>query len=433
MLSKKLFVTASLFFATASAHVAAWHDGMYCRNGTSGSDDTNTYEIVTPLYKMSKKDWWFHGVNGCNKYPPAPGKFLELPAGGDFTIEHATNRGKTSLSFNGKFANQWMDGGNHPDNWNEPGCINNPNIHTANEQNAAGTAFAISYQSDINNVTPENLVVFSVRYHTPWKRVTSYSVPAALPACPEGGCHCAWGWIPNGCGEPNMYHQAFRCKVTNAKSTVPVGQGKPPVWCEDDPSKCTKGPKQMLYWNQLEGNNIEVKGLDLSGQPRSPAYNQKCGFPDGAQNDIFQGSPASAPAPKQDAAPAPSPKSDPAPAPKANPPPVNSGNANNAPSPKAPTSGNPPVPPQPAAPSPKADLTNGPNPANAPPPKSAPPTVNPPVPAKPPVATPASEPAAVVAPASAKPPRVCRPRTKRSSSKRMHYARHHRRSSSNTW
>lgn len=28
-------------------------------------------------------------------------------------------------------------------------------------------------------------------HSTPWKRVTSYSVPAALPACPPGGCICA--------------------------------------------------------------------------------------------------------------------------------------------------------------------------------------------------------------------------------------------------
>ncbi|KAG6816494.1 hypothetical protein H0H87_005575 [Tephrocybe sp. NHM501043] len=115
-----------------------------------------------------------------------------------------------------------------------------------------------------------------------------------------------WGWVPNGCGEPNMYHQGFKCNVTRATATNPLAIAKPPVWCEDDPSKCTKGAKQMIYWNQLDGNNIKVSGQDLSGQPKSPAYNQKLGFPDGkyipcfgvisdimlmissgAQNDIF--------------------------------------------------------------------------------------------------------------------------------------------------
>lgn len=88
-----------------------------------------------------------------------------------------------------------------------------------------------------------------------------------------------------------MYQQAFRCKVTGATSTAPVAPAKPPVWCEDDPSRCTKGAKQMLYWNQQEGNNIWVQGLDKAGAPRSPAYNSKCGFAEGAQNDIFATAP----------------------------------------------------------------------------------------------------------------------------------------------
>ncbi|KAF9494371.1 hypothetical protein BDN71DRAFT_1448887 [Pleurotus eryngii] len=273
------------------AHLAAWHDGMYCRNGTSGTDEANDYTVVKPLYQLPKKDWWLHGLDGCTKFPPAPGKFLELPAGKEFAVEIASNRGKTSLSFNGRFASNWPDGNNYPEDYNVPSCIASPNLHAQNNSQAAGTAFAISYQSDIERVTPENLVVFSVKYHTPWKRVTTYSVPAALPACPEGGCHCAWAWIPNGCGQPNMYQQAFRCKVTGATSTSPVAPGKPPVWCEDDPSKCTTGAKQMLYWNQQDGNNIWVQGLDKSGSPKSPAYNSKCGFFEGAQNDIFSTAP----------------------------------------------------------------------------------------------------------------------------------------------
>ena len=103
-----------------------------------------------------------------------------------------------------------------------------------------------------------------------------------------------------------MYMEGFKCKVTNAKSTTPVGTPKPPVWCEDDQSKCVQGPKQIMIWNQLEGTNIEVEGEDLSGSQKSPAYNAKCGFKDGtpctcccessiltssglagAQNDIF--------------------------------------------------------------------------------------------------------------------------------------------------
>ena len=78
-----------------------------------------------------------------------------------------------------------------------------------------------------------------------------------------------------------MYHVPFRCTVTGAISNAPVAAAVPPVWCEGDPSSCIKGAKQMLYWNQLDGNNIEVSGWDLSGGHKSPGYNAKCGFADG--------------------------------------------------------------------------------------------------------------------------------------------------------
>jgi hypothetical protein len=78
-----------------------------------------------------------------------------------------------------------------------------------------------------------------------------------------------------------MYQLPYRCNVTNATGTNPVGVGQAPVWCEDDPTQCVQGPKQMLYWNQLTGDNIKVDGYDLGGSPKSPQYNAVCGFPDG--------------------------------------------------------------------------------------------------------------------------------------------------------
>ncbi|KAJ7500432.1 hypothetical protein B0H11DRAFT_1800351, partial [Mycena galericulata] len=286
-------LTAALSATVVRAHLAPFHPAMYCLNGNTGSINYNNDDVVHPLYQLTKDQWWFHHYNNIDQFPPADGVFMELPAGGSFTVEIASNRGETSLSFNGQYATAWPDGQNYPDDYNVPTCITSPNMHTQNESMAAGTAFAISYTSDITQVTEQNLAVFTVRYHTPWKRVTSYDVPADMPACPEGGCICAWGWIPNGCGQPNMYNLPYRCKVTGATSTTPVGTPKPAVWCENDPSACVTGPKQLLYWNQLDGNNIEVSGLDASGFPKSPAYNTKCGFDDGAQNDIFTGTPSS--------------------------------------------------------------------------------------------------------------------------------------------
>ncbi|KAG2123093.1 hypothetical protein DEU56DRAFT_974448 [Suillus clintonianus] len=293
----KLLVVSSLALL-GHAHMAAFHKSMYCFNGTaSGQVNYNNDDPVSPLWMLKTSDYWFHHFNRCDDFPPAPGDFLELPAGSSFTVEVAANRGVTSLSFDGQFATEWGDGGNHPEDYSitnlagapltDSGCIGNPNMHTQNQSMAAGTAFAISYESDISKVTMDNLAVFTVRYNTPWKRVTSYDVPQDMPACPADGCTCAWVWIPNGCGEPNIYMQGFKCMVTGATSTTPIATPKPPVWCEEDQSTCTQGAKQILIWNQAEGNNIAVSGFDQSGSPKSPAYNSKCGFKDGAQNDIF--------------------------------------------------------------------------------------------------------------------------------------------------
>ncbi|KAF8162702.1 hypothetical protein B0H34DRAFT_834971 [Crassisporium funariophilum] len=300
MLKAATLLGASLWLGAANAHLAAWHKGMYCINdvnrsrtklphhqGNQGGSDLNSYSIVSPLYQLSFNDWWLRQLS------PPDGDFIDLPAGGSFTIEVGSNRAKTSLAYNGRDMSDWPDGETYPEDYNVPSCIIHPNMHAQNRSMAAGTAFAISYQSDIKQVKPDNLVVFSVRYHTPWKRVTSYDVPAAMPPCPPGGCICAWGWVPNGCGQPNMYHQPFKCRVSGSTSNTAIAAPKPPVWCEGNPGACTKGAKQMIYWNQNEGNNIQVDGYDQSGSFKSPGYNGKLGFNEGAQNDIFAGAPSS--------------------------------------------------------------------------------------------------------------------------------------------
>lgn len=95
------------------------------------------------------------------------------PAGGNFTVQIATNRALTTYSYGGRYVTAWGDGKNHPDDYSitnlagepNPGnssCIPSPNsasknhlsvhqtnratVHTQNETMAAGTVFAISYQ-----------------------------------------------------------------------------------------------------------------------------------------------------------------------------------------------------------------------------------------------------------------------------------------------
>ncbi|KAJ3859645.1 hypothetical protein EV359DRAFT_86181 [Lentinula novae-zelandiae] len=280
-----VFVVAAVLSVTVRAHIAAYNKGMYCINGSTGNNQ-NSDDPVVPMYQLPFDQWWMHASNGCDKRPPNSGDFMTLPAGSSVVLELASNQAFSSLSYGGKLTSDWPNGHNYSDSLHNATCITAPNLHTQNKSMAAGTALAISYESDITKVTPQNLVVISVAYNTPFKRLTSYDIPAGLPACPAGGCICGWGWIPNGCGTPNMYFSPSRCQVTNPGKKV-LGKPKPPVWCEGNSSACVSGPKQMLYWNQASGNNIAVSGKDLSGNAKSPAYNAKCGFVDGAQNDIF--------------------------------------------------------------------------------------------------------------------------------------------------
>ncbi|KAI5458749.1 hypothetical protein BGZ63DRAFT_492511 [Mariannaea sp. PMI_226] len=279
--------------ASASAHVASWNPGMYCRGGNDSSvDDQNTNLVVNPLYDLPKSKWWMQADRGCDAVPPPKGEFLELPAGKSFKTEIANNRAFTTLSYKGQYTTEWQDGKNRTMPWRGPGnpagCLvdgstdgSGGELHTKSIETAGGTAWAISYESDISKVTMDNLVVFSVRYYSPFFRETWYDVPADMPACPEEGCYCAWLWIPDGCGQPNMYMQNHRCKVTGSTSTKKLGKPKAPVWCHQNPSKCVSGPKQMMAWNQAEGNNVEAPA------GKSPTYNQNMGFFDGSQDDIF--------------------------------------------------------------------------------------------------------------------------------------------------
>ncbi|GME46853.1 uncharacterized protein LTHEOB_8840 [Neofusicoccum parvum] len=140
---------------------------MYCRNGTEDVDNSNNNLPVGPLYSLSQEQWWFQADRGCDKALPPDGEFLEIPAGGSFTVEIATNRAFTTLSYDGSKTSEWPDGAEHPEDWlgewDGTECLPDGGfMHTQNQTMAAGTAWAISYESDLAKVTMENLVVFSV-------------------------------------------------------------------------------------------------------------------------------------------------------------------------------------------------------------------------------------------------------------------------------
>ncbi|KAF5311635.1 hypothetical protein D9611_009517 [Ephemerocybe angulata] len=285
-------VTTLLSFGVipAAAHVGAYGPGMYCRLGNEGIDNNNANDVSQPLYNLTKKDWWMHHENRIDQFPPAAGDFLELRAGGYVTLELAVNRAFTTTSGN-PILGEFPNGQNEifPSGRSQEGCVTEPNLHTKSEAEAAGTVLAISYANTLDGVSSDNLGVISVAYNTPWRRLVNYSLPM-MPTCSDAGCHCAWGWVPTGCGRPDMYMQPFKCKVTNGFSifgppTFKPAKALPPVWCQDDPSKCIVGPKQMIYYNQLDGNNVNLTGVDDAGNPKKPAYDMRYGWADGAQWD----------------------------------------------------------------------------------------------------------------------------------------------------
>ncbi|KAH7096951.1 hypothetical protein BKA62DRAFT_662307 [Auriculariales sp. MPI-PUGE-AT-0066] len=288
----KSTVAVVTLIGAASAHIGAYHKSMFCLNGYSNDDQPNSNEVSNPLLNKTWDEFWFHG--DCKSYPPAAGDFLELTAGGKATVEHAGNRGQTTLSFEGQFAGEWPDGKDHSNyedgSWDNS-CIFDPNLHAENQTRAANTVLAIAYKSDIHDVKYEDLVIISVLEHTPWKRMAEYDIPADLPACDD--CVCAYSWIPNHCGIPNMYMNGMKCKVTGARSDAPkVAQAQKAKWCEGKQDDCVKGAKGITIYNQQPDiNTVDLQGIyQADGQEASPGYNEKMGFAPGAQNDIFEAS-----------------------------------------------------------------------------------------------------------------------------------------------
>ncbi|KAI0648926.1 hypothetical protein C8Q79DRAFT_905062 [Trametes meyenii] len=266
-----------------SGHIAIWHPSMYGFNVTDKTFDYDNRPVV-PLMDMPFQQWWFHNHLA---YPPNPGDIFELPAGKPATAELACNRGATSF-FAGSEGGDIRSG-------DDP-CPGSPpaEYHTTGIDDVKGCALAIAYESDVSKIQPEDFAVFSVNQTCVWHRFTDFQVPARMPPCPEGGCHCAFFWIhsPDSGGE-QIYMNGFKCGVTGSTSEVAVAKSQVPRRCGADPDhgkpdavpgNCTYGAKQPLYWLQKERNNM------FEDYYAPPFYNDLYNFRDGAQDDIFEDS-----------------------------------------------------------------------------------------------------------------------------------------------
>jgi len=279
-------VTFALTFASSVVgHACPWDKSMFGFNYT-GSDKQQNPLMQRPF--SGNNGWWFHGSH--IDMPPHPGDYLEFPAGGETFVEITCDKGASS-SYTSNPGGDIRSGNDVcPGN-------NTLEFHTKNINDVKGCAFAIAYTpaTQVKNIKPEDFVVFTVNQTCVWERFTKFEVPADMPACPEGGCTCAWFWIHSAdAGAEQNYMNGYACDITGAKSTVPLAKPQVPRRCGADndaelvkpaaPQNCTYGAKQPLYWYQKEQNTM------FEGGHAPPFYNDLYGFKDGAQNDIFQNS-----------------------------------------------------------------------------------------------------------------------------------------------
>jgi hypothetical protein len=141
-----------------------------------------------PLAFLSFEEWWFHGHID---YPPHKEDVFQFVAGEKAMLEHACDKGVTS------YWNSSHDGdARDPTNPDYP-CPRRPTsqFHTTGIDDVKGCALAVAYKSDVKELQPEDFTVFSVNQTCVWHLHTYYEVPAAMPKCPPGGCHCVWGWV----------------------------------------------------------------------------------------------------------------------------------------------------------------------------------------------------------------------------------------------
>ncbi|KAJ5885495.1 hypothetical protein N7495_010005 [Penicillium taxi] len=284
----KLFISAILgIIPLASAHLAAYTDGMYCPENSYKGPLNNATDpsliVYDPLYNLTSDSWFLSRGRNCLLAEPTG--VWEIAANTVISVPWANWQNSTGYYADGKEYNERPI----PYSVTNPEVVadglvtssnglSSPNMHAANKSTAAGTAIAIAYESNVWAVTMDKLVVISTAPETPFERLANYSIPDLAP-CEE--CICVTGWIPDGFGLQNMYMAAHKCKITN-----PTG-GKIPNIPSHVPGEGVKGAKQMIAAFQWQGNNVQWKaGINTT----VPTYSTRMGYMEGAQTDIFESS-----------------------------------------------------------------------------------------------------------------------------------------------
>jgi len=122
--------------------------------------DINQYEPVLPLEHLPLNQWWFH--NYVNR-PPAPGKIMNLPAGGTYHGQVACNKAWTKYGVDPK-----MTSAEYACDDDKPGSgtgamHTTDSFGTPNPQDVKGCGLSIAYEADVHKLKPEDFTVISVR------------------------------------------------------------------------------------------------------------------------------------------------------------------------------------------------------------------------------------------------------------------------------
>jgi len=279
MFSSSLLALIALS-TSVQAHQSIWHPAVFGWN--QHKDDPGS--MIGPLYDLPQSQWWFRG----HANEPTAG-VVDLPAGGRITLEIACHIAWTSYSPDPKSTTvpgSYLDA-----------CPNNPgSYHTSDYDRIdptqySGCALGIADVDHVQDVSPENLTIFSTNQTCVSTKLTSFEVPDQMPPCKGKKCICAWFWLANK-GQANFYMTGFDCSVSGSPGSAArrIGKPVPPVFTGSSTSPipgkpAVVGPKQAIYvYNQGYQNTEWIGNLDRAG------YHNKWSFPiDGAQTDIFTG------------------------------------------------------------------------------------------------------------------------------------------------
>ncbi|GAA5978485.1 hypothetical protein JCM5350_003119 [Sporobolomyces pararoseus] len=262
-----------------TAHMSPWLPSMYGVGPNFEYSAGNPVDPIGPGW-TTFDDWWFRGPS-YRALKPQSNVASQLPAGGSFTMEIACHVAWTSYGYATTEPGSPLDA--CPGDNAGPYHAGDPNSMEIDDHLVSGCALAIADVENIEDVTMDNLVVFSTNQNCVRQKETTFEIPAKMPKCTGSNCICSWQWLAAN-GTANFYQTGFNCTITGADPTAtPIAPPSDPVFCGDDSSKCTKGAKRPIYAYNYP-SNVQWEGFN----DNRPGYHGSWSFPNnGAQNDIF--------------------------------------------------------------------------------------------------------------------------------------------------